>query len=91
MQKSGSFSFSRYGKDTCSVLALRWCSVNQYFYNIWRSQTDHHYTCSETDVAGLPRDADWMEFLASLPAAGVVRTRAEGLDALRPKPPFSSP
>ena len=91
MQKSGPFSFSRYVKDTCSIVALRWCSANQYYYNIWRRQIDHRYTYTEADLTGLPRDADWTEFLASLPATGAMRTRAEGPDALRPRQPVSSP
>ena len=91
MQKSGPFSFCRYGKDTCSIVALRWCSANQYYYNIWRRQIDHRYTYTEADLTGLPRDADWTEFLASLPATGAMRTRAKGPDALRPRQPVSSP
>ena len=91
MQKSGSFSFSRYGKDTCSIVAMRWCSANQYYHNIWRRLIDHRYTYTEADLTGLPCDADWTEFLASLPATGAMRTRVEGPDVLRPRQLVSSP
>ena len=91
MSKNASFSFSKYEKEPCSVLALRWCAVNQYYFNIWRRQEDPHYAYTSADVGGLPVDEKWVEFLHSLPEAGPARSRAQALDALQPKAPRSDP
>ena len=91
MGKNASFSFSKYEKEACSVLALRWCAVNQYYFNIWRRQDDPHYAYSSADVGGLPVDQKWEEFLHSLPEAGPARSRAQALDALQPKAPRGEP
>lgn len=79
-----SFSFAKYGEAAGSTLALQWCKVMQYYYNIFKRHNDSAYEYSEADCASLEEDADWAEFVRAAGAGSVVAIRAETIRALRP-------
>ena len=46
-----SFSYSRYGQETCHALALEWLCRLQHYFDIWAAQDVPHYVYTPTHLS----------------------------------------
>ena len=87
MQKRKSFSFSVHIPEGAHQLSLEWVRKMQYFYNIWRAQELPRFEFSPQDEQEYRPSQGWLDFMQQLPAAGILRDKAEALNLLCPEWP----
>lgn len=81
-QRSSSYFISKFGESGAQVCAAAWCSVMEYYFELWSGQPNKHYVYQQADFDGAPELPELREWLPRLNSAA--RPRAEELLRMRP-------
>ena len=79
-----SFSLQKYGEEAASTLALQWCKVMQFFYDLYQQADDPDHVYSDAELQSFEEDLDWVNFVLAAGVDSVVWPRASLIRNLRP-------
>ena len=79
-----SFSLAKYGEDSCRILAMQWCKVNQHYFDIYKSQEEPEHIYSDAELASFQEDIDWVDFVLASGPESAVWARAHLIRHLKP-------